>query len=386
MMDRESSAASQAPSWRWSNLSGNLRFQLLVLGALLIVNASLFFAFDFIGALERRDQDAPQFTHDMQNLILHHETNLRWPQFRFLVPALSIGVSAVLGISYRYSMQVLSALFMLLLVVFFFRSSRLDRKRAFYVSLLFLSLPVVMVYSYTYFLEMPFLAALTISLWLWDGFITTRKTSTFVLLMLCSVAGMLTKESFLIHVVIMGFYLAIFHRASVRALLPYYLVLFAVLVGLYYFNYTFLFSLHKRWILQGPADSPITILFHPFNRADIIHYLSLGRGGLAHALVNVLLALGATSVLVVRLWMEEKNKLRMILYGAVLFAGYVFVTFNIATEQRYVLMCFAPSYLLLIAKRVPVLERNPRLPLFLGAIYLVNVAAICAYAVMQHRV
>lgn len=380
------SSASPRPAGGWSKLSGDFRFQLLVLCALVFVNAFLFFAFDFTGALERRDQDAPQYTQNMQNLLLHHETNLRWPQFRFLVPALSIGLSAVLGTSFRYSMQVLSALFMLLLVVFFFRSSRLDRRRAFYASLLFLSFPVVMVYSYTYFLEMPFLAALTISLWLWDRFINTRKISTYVLVMLCSVAGMLIKESFLIHLVVMGFYLAIFHTKSVRALFPYYLGLFVLMVGLYYFNYTFLFSLYKPWIIQGPADSPITILFHPFDRADILHYLSLGRGGLAHAVANLLLAMGAASLLVLRLWLKEKSKLRMILFGAVLFAAYVFVTFNIATEQRYVLMCFAPSYLLLTAKRVRQLEGMPRLPLILGAMYLVNAAAIVAYSIMQHHV
>jgi len=227
---------------------------------------------------------------------------------------------------------------------------------------------------------------LTISLWLWDRFLNTRKVSTFVLVMLCSAAGMLTKESFLIHVVIMGFYLGIFYRTSVRALLPSYLLLFAVMAGLYYFNYTVLFSLHKRWIIQGPADSPITILFHPFDRADIIRYLSLSRGGLAHAVANLALALGATHVLVARLWMEEKNKQKMIWYGAVLFAAYIFITFNIATEQRYALLCFAPSFLLLMAKRYRGLERNPRLPLILGAIYLVNVAAVLTYAVVQHRV
>ncbi len=108
-----------------------IRFQLVILLAVLIVNGCLFFAFDFTGALEKRDTDKPQYTVDMQNLLLHHETHLRWPQFRVFEPGLSIFVSAILQTSYRHSMQVLSGLFMLLLVFFFYRYHRLDGKRAF---------------------------------------------------------------------------------------------------------------------------------------------------------------------------------------------------------------------------------------------------------------
>ncbi len=199
-------------------------------------------------------------------------------------------------------------------------------------------------------------------------------------------AGLLTKESFLIHVVIMAFYLAVFHRERVRAKAPYYLVLVAVLLGLYYFNYVYLFGLHKKYIVPPIAITPGDILFHSVPVSDFIRYFSFRRGSLAHAVANLLLAFGATNVVVLWLWNQEKARLRMLFYAAVLFAAYLFVTFNIATEQRYALLCFAPSYLVLIGKRVEKIDGNRRAPLMLVAIYLVNAAAIVAYSMIQHRI
>ena len=76
----------------------------------------------------------------------------------------------------------------------------------------------------------------------------------------------------------------------------------------------------------------------------------------------------------------------MLLYGLVLLASLVFCTFKNAIELRYVLLCFAPSYLLLIAKRIGPWEKDGRLGVFLGASYLVGLAGSLGYSLLVRGV
>jgi 4-amino-4-deoxy-L-arabinose transferase-like glycosyltransferase len=361
--------------------------QFLVLAGLSVVIAASFYFLDFLGALEKTDFDLPYYTLQLQDLILHRQTALTWPLFRVFVPTLSIGASQLLGISFRHAMQLLSVLFMVLLVCFIYYVNRHRLKSAFYISTFFMTFPVIMLYAGTYFIELPFMALLFASLWFWDRYLHTGSKKDLWLTVLFSVLGLLTKEAFLVGYVIMGAYAVLFFGSKRKALLVGYAPLGLFLLALAYFNYEYLFGFVKPLVLSPITTNTITTNFHAIGLREAVSFFLKLKGGFIHVLLNILLTFGMTHALVCFFWRRERPSVRtaMAVYFGLLYALLIFIAMNVAASQRYVMLCFAPSYLLFISKKVPEYIHDRRLPAFCSAHVVVNLLLTIAYVIYQNR-
>lgn len=340
---------------------------------------------DFIGALEKTDSDVSYYTIQLQQLILHRQTNLTWPLFRVFVPALSIVTSYFLHISYRHSMQLLSVLFMVLIVCFIYGTNRNSLKTAFYTSAFFISFPVVMLYAGTYFIELPFLAFLFASFWYWDRFLHSWKKTDFGLTAFFSILGLLTKEAFLVHFVIMGLYALFFFTYRRKTILSVYLAMGMFLTMLFYFHYEYFFSTVKHLIVNPISTNTITTNFQPLEMHDIKVFFSSFRGGFIHVVINFMLTFGMTHALIAFFWkLQTRRRPAMLIYFGGLFLMLIFIAINMNTGHRYSLLCFAPSYLLLISKKISAFIHDRRLPLFCATNVTVNLLIVVTYAVLQH--
>jgi 4-amino-4-deoxy-L-arabinose transferase-like glycosyltransferase len=364
-----------------------LSVQILVLAGLGVVIAASFYFLDFLGALEKTDFDLPYYTVQLQNLILHRQTALTWPLFRVFVPALSIGVSQLFGISLRHAMQLLSVLFMVLLICFIYYVNRRTLKSAFYVSAFFMTFPVIMLYAGTYFIELPFMSLLFASLWFWDRYVHTGRKKDLWLTVFFSVLGLLTKEAFLVGYVIMGAYAAFFFMSKRKTFPVAYASLGLFLLALAYFNYEFLFGFVKPLVLSAITSNTVTTNFHVFGWREAVSFFLKLKGGFFHVSFNVLLTFGMTHALILFFWRRERVSRRttMAVYFCLLYALLILIAINVATGQRYVMLCFAPSYLLFISKKIPEYIHDRRLPVFCSAHVAVNLMLTIAYVIYQNR-
>jgi len=364
-----------------------LSVQVLVLAGLSVVIAASFYFLDFLGALEKTDFDLPYYTLQLQDLILHRQTALTWPLFRVFVPALSIGASRLFGISFCHAMQLLSVLFMVLLICFIYYVNRRTLKSAFYVSAFFMTFPVTMLYSGTYFIELPFMALLFASLWFWDRYLHTGGKKDLGLTVFFSVLGLLTKEAFLVGYVIMGAYATLFFGFKRKALMVAYAPVGLFLLALAYFNYEYLFGFVKPLVLSPITSNTVTTNLHALGWHEAVAFFLKLRGGFVHVTVNAALAFGMGHALVLFLWKRQPRGVRnaMLLYYALLFAVLAFISINVNVAQRYVLLCFGPSYLLFISKKIPEYIHDRRLPVFCSAHVAVNLLLISAYVMYQNR-
>lgn len=360
--------------------------QIVILVALWSIIELTGISFDFIGALQKWDKDINFYTIELQNLILHKQTSLMWPLFRAFVPTLSIATSYLVHISHRHSMELLSRLFMVALVCFFYAANRRSPKTAFYTSAFFISFPVVMLYMGTYFIELPLLAFLFVSLWYWDRFLHTWTKTDFGLTVFFSVLGLLTKEAFLVHLVIMGLYAIVFFKSKRKIIVAVYVPMALFFFALYYFHYEYLFSIVKTPVVNPFNTNAFTTNFQPIGMHDIVVFFTSFRGGFIHVVINLGLAFGMTHLLVAFLWKREQPRIRvaMLLYFSLLLATLVFIAINIGTAQRYSILCFAPSYLLLIFKKITAYIHDRRLPAFCAATVVVNLLLVVIYAICQH--
>jgi hypothetical protein len=341
---------------------------------------------DFIGALEKTDFDVPFYTIQLQKLVLHQQTELSWPLFRVFVPALSIVTSHVFHISYRHSMQLLSLLFLILIICFIYGINRRSPKTAFYTSAFFISFPVIMLYAGTYFIELPFLAFLFASLWYWDRFLHSWTKTDFGLTVLFSIFGLLTKEAFLAHFVIMGMYALVFFKYRMKTVLAVYVPMGLFLTALYYFQYEYLFSFVKPLVINPISTNTISTNFRPIELRHIAVFFSSFRGGFIHVVINFTLTFGMAHTLIAFLWKRQEPRMRlsMAIYFGGLFVMLVFITININSGHRYSMLCFAPSYLLLISKKISALVHDRRLPAFCATHLAINLLIVISYAVLQH--
>jgi 4-amino-4-deoxy-L-arabinose transferase-like glycosyltransferase len=364
-----------------------LSVQILVLAGLGIVIAASFYFLDFLGALEKTDFDLPYYTLQLQDLILHRHTALTWPLFRVFVPALSIGVSRLFGISFCHAMQLLSVLFMVLLICFIYYVNRRTLKSAFYISAFFMTFPVIMLYAGTYFIELPFMAFLFASLWFWDRYVHTGSKKDLGLTVFFSVLGLLTKEAFLVGYVIMGAYATLFIRSKRKTLSVAYALVGLFLLTLAYFNYEYLFGFVKPLVLSPITTNTVTTNFHAFGLREAVSFFLKLKGGLIHVSFNVLLTFGMTHALILFFWRRERTSMRtaMAIYFGLLYALLILIAINVAVGQRYVMLCFGPSYLLFISKKVPEYIHDRRLPVFCLAHIAVNLLLTIAYVIYQIR-
>jgi 4-amino-4-deoxy-L-arabinose transferase-like glycosyltransferase len=303
------------------------------------------------------------------------------------VPGLSIVASKIFAISYRHAMQVLSMLFMVLLICFIYYVNRRTLKSAFYVSAFFMTFPVIMLYAATYFIELPFMALLFASLWFWDRYVHTGRKKDLGLTVLFSVLGLLTKEAFLVGYVIMGAYAAFFFKSKRKTLPVVYALLGLFLLALAYFNYEYLFGFVKPLVLSPITTNTMTTNFHVIGWHEAVAFFLKLRGGFVHVAVNAALAFGMGHALVLFLWKRQPPGVRnaMLLYYILLFAVLAFISINVNVAQRYVLLCFAPSYLLFISKKIPEYIHDRRLPVFCSAHVAANLLLTIAYVIYQNR-
>ena len=361
---------------------------IIILASICFIIVLASFSLDFTGALEKTDFDAPFYTIQLQKLILHQQTILAWPLFRVFVPILSIVSSHFLHISFRHSMQLLSLLFMVLVICFIYGVNRHSPKTAFYTSAFLISFPVIMLYAGTYFIELPFLAFLLASLWHWDRFLHTWAKTDFGLTLLFSIFGLMVKEAFLVHLVIMGLYAFIFFKSKRKIIVAVYVPMALFLTAIYYFQYEYLFSIVKPLVVNSFATNTITTNFHPIEMHGIVVFFSSFRGGFIHIAINFVLTFGMAHLLIAFLWKQQQPRRRaaMLIYFGALFAMLIFIAINMNTGHRYALLCFGPSYLLLISKKIPAYFNDGRLPAFFAASVAVNLLLVVAYVIHQHRI
>lgn len=360
---------------------------IIILASMCFIIVFAGFSLDFTGALEKTDFDGPFYTVQLQKLILHRQTILAWPLFRVFVPALSIVSSHFLHISYRHSMQLLSPLFMVLIICFIYGANRHSLKTAFYTSAFLISFPVIMLYAGTYFIELPFLAFLLTSLWYWDRFLHTWAKTDFGLTLLFSIFGLMVKEAFLVHLVIMGLYAFIFFKSKRKIIAAVYVPMALLLTAVYYFQYEYLFSIVKPLVVNSFATNTITTNFHPIDMHGIVVFFSSFRGGFIHIVINFVLTFGLAHLLIAFLWKQQPHRrAAMLIYFGALFAMLIFIAINMNTGHRYALLCFGPSYLLLISKKISAYFNDGRLPAFFAASVAVNLLLVVAYVIHQHRI
>jgi Dolichyl-phosphate-mannose-protein mannosyltransferase len=362
--------------------------QIIILAAICCVIVITSFSLDFVGALEKTDFDVPFYTVQLQKLILQEPTILSWPLFRVFVPALSIVSSNFLHISYRHSMQLLSLLFMVLIICFIYATNRHSPKTAFYISTFLISFPVVILYAGTYFIELPFLAFLFASLWYWDRFLHSWTKTDFGLTLLFSILGLMTKEAYLVHLVIMGLYAFVFFKSKRKIIVAVYAPMALFFIALFYFHYEYLFSIVKPVVVNPISTNTITTNFQPMGMHDIVVFFLSFRGGFIHVVINFILAFGMTHLLIAFLWKHQRPRERapMLIYFTVLFIMLTFIAINMNTGHRYSLLCFAPSYLLLISKKITAYFHDRRLPAFCAANLVINILIVVIYAIHQHHI
>jgi hypothetical protein len=244
-----------------------------------------------------------------------------------------------------------------------------------------------MLYAGTFFIELPFLAFLFASFWYWDRFLHTLSKTDFGLTVLFSILGLLTKEAFLVQLVIMGLYAIVFFKSNRKTILTAYATLGLFLTALYFFNYEYLFSIVKTPVVNAITTNTFSTNFQPIAIHTIVVFFSSFRGGFIHVVINFILTFGLAHLLIAFLWKQQQARIRkaMLVYFITIFAILIFITINVNTGHRYSMLCFAPSYLLLISKKITPYIHDGRLPAFCAATVAVNLLIVVTYAILQHR-
>jgi hypothetical protein len=244
-----------------------------------------------------------------------------------------------------------------------------------------------MLYSGTYFIELPFMALLFASLWFWDRYLHTESKKDLWLTVFFSVLGLLTKEAFLVGYVIMGAYAALFFSSKRKTFPVTYATLGLFLLALAYFNYEYLFWFVKPLVLSPITTNTVTTNFHAFGLREVVSFFLKLKGGFIHVFFSVLLTFGMTHALILFFWRRERASRRTIMavYFGVLNALLILIAINVAVGQRYVMLCFGPSYLLFISKKIPEYIHDRRLPVFCLAHIVVNLLLISGYVIYQNR-
>ncbi|MBN1981632.1 MAG: hypothetical protein JW795_08880 [Chitinivibrionales bacterium] len=350
-----------------------------------LCNTVVFFSFHFIAALERTDKDLPFYCMELQKLLLGQPTGLMYHLFRVFIPALSIVVSWILSVNYVCSMQLLSILSLICLIIYivtrFSSSPGIGRNLA----LLLLSTPVVTLYSWSYFIEIPFFTFLMISFWEWDDFCSKGDKKSFWMVMFCSCCGILTKEAFLCHLVILGAFTLSYHRTALRRVLPFYLTLIICSIALFFLVYEFLFDLKKELVISSLPLNTVETNVRLLRLDEIASFFFQVKGGFIHALINLFLAFGCTHFFIAQLLVQRKKDLLPLLcYGLFLSLLFIYFMMSINTGHKYAFLCFGSSYFFILSKKLPAIGSGPSLHLKLLANYGINTALICTYVFIKN--
>ncbi len=358
--------------------NGNIFLLLIIL-----VNLTLFFTLDFIQVLEKTDKDILFYTKQLQDLLLNNPTYLMYPLHRIFIPAISILVSNLLQVSYIHAMQIISLAFLLILIVYIKYCFRKQGQKGLYLSVLILSLPVIMLYSASYFIEMPFFVILMISFWEWDKYCQKRSPGRLGMILVLLVIGVLIKEAVLFHVMIMMIYAMMFYGGRIKKLIPACIVVILTSVLVYYLNYDLLFNLKKQLILNGVEKNAITTNFEWLTLSRVAGYFIKIKGGFGHVVINLLLAFGLTHALVGYLLISvETHGKKYLTYFIILFIILNFIALQVNPAQKFAFLCFGPSLLLLVSKNLSVLkDRNIKKYLVIN--YVLNLLLISSYGIVK---
>ncbi len=353
----------------------------ILLLSIVAINTVLFFSLDFISALEKTDFDISFYTQELQDFILNKQTTLMFPLNRVFVPGLSILISKVLFISYKHSMQLISVVSLIGLIGYIKHHYRNAGDKWIYISIILLSVPVIMLYTYTYFVDIPLFAVALIMFWQWDLYCQNKKSGNLIAVLILAFIGMLIKEALLVHIFILGVYTILFYKSNIRRLLPVYFAILFMCILLFIVNYYLLFDMKSHLILNHSGKTAGNLNLGFLSLSQIVNYL---KNNLVLMLRNLLLALGLTHFLIIQIMVNKKDlRKRYLLFFITLLATLTFITMQISPLQRYSLLCFVPSIIVLLAKNIPsTLDKNTIQMLMVN--YMVNSVFIGSYVVTKN--
>ncbi len=358
--------------------NGNIFLLLIIL-----INLTVFFSLDFIQVLEKTDKDILFYTKQLQDLLLNNPTYLMYPLHRIFIPAISILVSNLLQVSYKHAMQIISLAFLLMLIVYIKYYFRNQGQKSLYLSVLILSLPVIVLYSASYFIEMPFFVIIMISFWEWDKYCQKTSPGRLMVILMLVVIGVFTKEAVLFHVMIMMIYAMMFYGGRMKKLLPACMAVILISVLAYYINFELLFNFKKHLILNGVEKNTITINFEWISLSKVADYFLKIKDGFGHLVINLLLAFGLTHALVGYLLIGLKTHVKKYLaYFIILFIILNFIALQVNPAQKFAFLCFGPSLFLLVSKNISVLE-DENINKYLAVNYVFNLLLITSYGIVK---
>lgn len=315
-----------------------------------------------IQSIEKTDIDKPFYTGQMQSLILGKETIFMHPSYRILSPAISIGISSMLGTSYTGSMIILSyfsGIFTILFLWFFFYKITLSNNpteeeahnKRLLITGLYISSASIIMFATTYYIDT--LATLFAFMLIYFTHKTLKDDLRYAVplavTLLYSVAN---KETSLSYIIILVAYAIYLNKHK-------WIFYFSLVPGIiwYYVQYTVLYGSVKHLIIPSRFTEYMATYNGSFLGTVLVHFVTLKDNLIlffSHRIplliFSIIFTFGVSLLFLIptyiKLW-KETPKLRLVI-SHLLIAGISFLWFVETMAPKFVYYLWAPLLYIII--------------------------------------